>query len=47
MGLKNSEKKYLELLLSDLDKPLRNKGYKIFALGGCTFNGISFGDRGV
>src|SRR5690606_10061270 len=24
-------------MLSDLDKPLRNKGYRIFAEGGCTF----------
>src|SRR5690554_6621818 len=40
MKLKNSEKRYLELLLSELDKPLRNKGYKIFALGGCNFMGF-------
>lgn len=39
MNLKKNEKLYLEQLLADMGKPLRNKGYKLYAEGGCTFVG--------
>ena len=37
MGLNKKEKLYIERLLADMDKSLRNKGYKLYMEGGCSF----------
>jgi SNF2 family DNA or RNA helicase len=37
MGLNKKEKLYIEQLLAGMDKSLRNKGYKLYVEGGCSF----------
>ena len=39
MELNKRENLYLDQLIADMDKSLRNKGYKLYAEGGCRFAG--------